>query len=467
VKRSRSLYQTGLLLLCLALLLLPGILPAAAYSTLRSQMSDQKEGGTAIRDLQAALDSLGYPVDRDTRTGDYSGVFNGRTHNGVVGFQLRNGLRLTGMADDETQKKLYSGTGLPYSTPVSELPDDAGKTGGPSLASVQLLDWYSQVKRRVSSGQTVLIYHPRSGISYNLKVYSPGYHLDAEPASFTDTRLMNRAFGRDPGWSIEVVYARLPDGRWSLATTHNFPHLSFSNYDNGFGGHLCVHFLRDLEETRRNSGDYNVENQMILRSAWKALTGRTVDGEENPQEVIEFYVMSDDEQALGAELTGKAMEAELLKAARDMAYRMATENLSAYSYPGASVVAGARAFSREEAKAVLLQSNPGLGSAERYGLGCLARAARTRNHVSEVYYWYFLGMTQAEFAAFPGVEPPPAALPGDANNDQTVDIRDLVSVIDHIVSGTQCKNMDNADANGDEAVDIRDLVWIIEKIVAG
>ena len=94
-------------------------------------MSDQKEGGTAIRDLQAALDSLGYPVDRDTRTGDYSGVFNGRTHNGVVGFQLRNGLRLTGMADDETQKKLYSGTGLPYSTPVSELPDDAGKTGGP------------------------------------------------------------------------------------------------------------------------------------------------------------------------------------------------------------------------------------------------------------------------------------------------------------------------------------------------
>lgn len=76
----------------------------------------------------------------------------------------------------------------------------------------------------------------------------------------------------------------------------------------------------------------------------------------------------------------------------------------------------------------------------------------------------------ADYPAAPydwGKAPAVTALPGDANNDQTVDIRDLVSVIDHIVSGTQCKNMVNADANGDEAVDIRDLVWIIEKIVAG
>ena len=76
----------------------------------------------------------------------------------------------------------------------------------------------------------------------------------------------------------------------------------------------------------------------------------------------------------------------------------------------------------------------------------------------------------ADYPAAPydwGKAPAVTALPGDANNDQTVDIRDLVSVIDHIVSGTQCKNMNNADANGDEAVDIRDLVWIIEKIVAG
>ena len=59
-----------------------------------------------------------------------------------------------------------------------------------------------------------------------------------------------------------------------------------------------------------------------------------------------------------------------------------------------------------------------------------------------------------------------ATLPGDANNDKSVDIRDLVSIINFIVSGTTCDSMQNADANGDGYVDIRDLVWIINRIVS-
>ncbi len=61
----------------------------------------------------------------------------------------------------------------------------------------------------------------------------------------------------------------------------------------------------------------------------------------------------------------------------------------------------------------------------------------------------------------------PEEKPGDANGDGNVDILDLVSIIDHIVSGTPCASMDNADANGDKTVDILDLVWIIEQIVGG
>ena len=64
-----------------------------------------------------------------------------------------------------------------------------------------------------------------------------------------------------------------------------------------------------------------------------------------------------------------------------------------------------------------------------------------------------------------GEDPESKGLPGDANGDQTVDIRDLVAIIDYIVSGTSCPSKKNADANGDTVVDIRDLVWIIEKIV--
>lgn len=56
---------------------------------------------------------------------------------------------------------------------------------------------------------------------------------------------------------------------------------------------------------------------------------------------------------------------------------------------------------------------------------------------------------------------------GDANDDDSIDILDLVSVIDYIVSGTAPVSPFGADANADGVVDILDLVWIIDQIVGG
>jgi len=60
---------------------------------------------------------------------------------------------------------------------------------------------------------------------------------------------------------------------------------------------------------------------------------------------------------------------------------------------------------------------------------------------------------------------PDTAVKGDANGDNSIDIRDLVSIINYIVSGIQPKSTEGADANGDGDVDIRDLVWVINVIV--
>ena len=58
---------------------------------------------------------------------------------------------------------------------------------------------------------------------------------------------------------------------------HNRPHLTGSVANNGFDGHLCVHFLRDMAEAQQNDPDYGVQNQSVLRSAWRALTGEVVE----------------------------------------------------------------------------------------------------------------------------------------------------------------------------------------------
>ena len=234
-----------------------------SYTTLR--IDDEKPGVTS---MQKALKNLGYNVTVD-------GYFDEKTHNAVVAFQQRNGLVISGIADALTQQVLYSSNAKPYSTPVEELPADAGRINGPDVSQLKLLHWVNEIKPRVSTGQTITVFDPNTSLSWNIKFYSLGRHADSEPLTWRDTQIMNRSFG-STSWTIHPVYVLLPTGEWTMATMHNNPHLYGSIMDNGFGGHLCIHFLRDMEEAERNDPDYGVKNQKTLRNAWKALTGETV-----------------------------------------------------------------------------------------------------------------------------------------------------------------------------------------------
>ncbi len=236
------------------------------FITLRMGNSDGS--GTSVTMLQSALKGLGFPIGVD-------GQFGAKTHEAVVGFQQRNGLTVSGDADPATQRLLYAGGAKGYDAPplTQEVPIVTGK--GPDNASVKLLDWDSEVKPQIRSGQVAQVYHPDSGISFDLKYYSLGRHADSEPLTLKDTQAMNQAFG-DASWDTRTVYVKMPSGEWSMASMHNYPHLSGSIKDNGFSGHLCVHFKRDLEETKRVSPKYGMENQKTIRSSWEKMTGVAV-----------------------------------------------------------------------------------------------------------------------------------------------------------------------------------------------
>jgi hypothetical protein len=219
--------------------------------------------------LQTDLKALGYHVS-------VNGTFDTDTHNAVAAFQQRNGLVISGIADALTRQVIHGGRGKPYSTPVSELPAGEGWMAAPAVSQVKLLHWQNEIKPYVKAGQTFTVLDPNTNLSWKLVFYSLGRHADSQPASWRDTQIMNRSFG-DTSWTIHPVYVQLPGGQWTMATMHNRPHLYGSITDNGFGGHLCVHFLRDMDEAKKNDPDYGVSNQVTLRSAWKALTGETVD----------------------------------------------------------------------------------------------------------------------------------------------------------------------------------------------
>ena len=234
-----------------------------SYSTLRVD-----DSGDGVRQIQTDLKALGYNVT-------VNGTFDVNTHNAVVAFQQRNGLIISGIADALTRQLLHTGRGKPYSTPVEELPANEGWIQGPAVNDLKLMHWNNEIKPTVKAGQTFTIFDPNTNLSWKLVFYSLGRHADSQPASWRDTQIMNRSFG-STSWNIHPVYVQLPSGQWTMATMHNRPHLYGSITDNGFGGHLCVHFLRDMAEAQKNDPNYGVNNQVTLRNAWKALTGETV-----------------------------------------------------------------------------------------------------------------------------------------------------------------------------------------------
>ena len=241
--------------------------------------------GDRVKLLQQALISTGF------LSGRADGIFGNQTLGAVIAFQSSMNLTADGLAGRKTLTALENAVGVvhastPVAVPAASAPVPAPVFAGdgelndrisePSVSSVQLLHWFSDVKPSLSSGQKLLIYDPSSGLNWSLQILSRGRHCDAEPLTAKDTRTMVQAFGGVNTWNQKAVYVLLPDGRWTIGSTHDMPHESGSIRNNDFNGHLCVHFLRDMSEAQKNDPKYGVANQETIRSYWKKLTGEDI-----------------------------------------------------------------------------------------------------------------------------------------------------------------------------------------------
>ena len=245
--------------------------------------------GDRVKSLQQSLITLGF------LNGKPDGIFGNQTKKAVKAFQRSKKLSADGIAGKKTlaaiQTALSDGSAIsgtaqttiissasdstaPVSTTEKKDLDLNDRISAPS--SVQLLHWFNDVKPSLTNGQYLLVYDPSSGLSWTLRVMSRGRHCDSEPLTAQDTRTMIAAFGGINTWNQKAVYVKLPDGRWSLASTHDMPHDSSTIKNNNFNGHLCVHFLRDMDEAKQNDPNYGVANQETIRAHWKQMTGEDI-----------------------------------------------------------------------------------------------------------------------------------------------------------------------------------------------
>ena len=241
------------------------------YSTIR-----ESSGKDRIKLLQKALIRMNYL----NATAD--GTYGALTKAAVRSFQVSHALKSDGIAGKKTLKAIEKAISegekakknLDHTSP---LPADAGKMKAPDKSSIQLLSWYQDIKPNLRYRAKLLVYEPVSGLAWTLMLHSKGRHCDAEPLTLMDTQIMLKAFGNKNTWGQKGVYVKLPDGRWTVGATHTVPHQTGYIQDNGFDGHLCVHFFRDMEECRQKDPKYGVSNQKTIRALWKKVSGKQVD----------------------------------------------------------------------------------------------------------------------------------------------------------------------------------------------
>ena len=268
-----------------------GSLFGGNYTTIRL-----KDEGARVKTLQSALIRLNYLSDKA------DGKFGSKTLDAVALFQKENGLSVDGLAGKKTLKAIEtadkngtkrgstnsssSGTAVAIQeeskTAVVSTAGDANSVSSsktataPDGTALRLLHWFNDIKPTLKGGNQLLVYDPETKISWTLRVHSCGRHCDAEPLTAQDTANMLQAFGGVNTWDQKAVYVKLPSGIWTLGSTHDMPHMSGTISTNNFNGHLCVHFLRDMDEAKANDPSYGVANQETIRAKWKALTGEVL-----------------------------------------------------------------------------------------------------------------------------------------------------------------------------------------------
>jgi len=220
-----------------------------------------KEGSKndTVKQMQTALKSLGY------FGGTVTGNFGPLTAEAVKSFQKTNSLKADGVAGPATLTKLFSGSAVAHGKSGSGSSVSAAGSG-PSASSVEHIG-ASTIRAKYKSGTVVTIYDFRTKLTWKCRFYSVGAHADSEPLTQADTDIMYKAFGNKNTWTPKAVWVTTPDGKTYIASMHNMGHLSGSIKDNGFNGHLCIHFPRTMADAI-NTGAYAVSHQEEIIRGW-------------------------------------------------------------------------------------------------------------------------------------------------------------------------------------------------------
>ena len=183
------------------------------------------DSGNAVKKVQQRLKKLGY------YTGSVDGDYGNGTKTAVKNFQKRNGLSVNGKVNSKTLAKLNSGNAK-----KATASDAAGSGSG----TTERLNWFNGGSSKIPKGATFKVKDIKTGKVFTVKRWSGGNHIDAEPASSSDTATMKSIYGHW-SWKRRPVLVKY-NGHVYAGSMNGMPHGTQTISGNNFNGHFCIHF---------------------------------------------------------------------------------------------------------------------------------------------------------------------------------------------------------------------------------
>ena len=185
------------------------------------------DSGSAVKKVQQRLKKLGY------YTGGVDGDYGNGTKTAVRNFQKRNGLKANGTVNKTTLAKLNS-SGAKKATAS----DAAGGSGG--SGTTEQLNWFKGGSNKIPKGATFKVKDIRTGKVFTVKRWSGANHIDAEPATASDTAKLKSIYGHW-SWKRRAVLVKY-NGHVYAASMNGMPHGTQTIRGNNFDGQFCIHF---------------------------------------------------------------------------------------------------------------------------------------------------------------------------------------------------------------------------------
>ena len=180
--------------------------------------------GEAVKKVQKRLKKLGY------YSGSIDGDYGNGTKTAVKNFQKRNGLTANGKVNSKTLAKLNSSDAKKANSSDSD-----GGSG-----TTERLNWFNGGSKKIPKGATFKVKDIRTGKVFTVKRWSGANHIDAEPASASDTAVMKSIYGHW-SWKRRPVLVKY-NGHVYAASMNGMPHGTQTISGNNFVGHFCIHF---------------------------------------------------------------------------------------------------------------------------------------------------------------------------------------------------------------------------------